>query len=75
VHDAGPGMEPEVQAKVFDRFYRSDPARTRRHGGSGLGLAIVKSLTEAHGGTVTCTSSPTAGSTFTVSLPLATDAA
>lgn len=71
VHDSGPGMPSDVQAKVFDRFYRADPSRTRDHGGSGLGLAIVKSLTEAHGGTVTCTSSPGSGTTFTVSLPLA----
>jgi two-component system, OmpR family, sensor kinase len=71
VRDSGPGMTPDVLAKVFDRFYRADASRTRSHGGSGLGLAIVKSLTEAHGGTVTCVSSPTAGSTFTVSLPLA----
>lgn len=70
VRDAGPGMTPEVVAKVFDRFYRADPSRTRAHGGSGLGLAIVKSLTEAHGGTVTCTSDPGSGTTFTVSLPL-----
>lgn len=71
VRDAGPGMTPEVLAKVFDRFYRADPGRTRSHGGSGLGLAIVKSLTEAHGGTVTCSSDPATGSTFVVSLPLA----
>lgn len=70
VRDAGPGMTPEVVAKVFDRFYRADPSRTRAHGGSGLGLAIVKSLTEAHGGAVTCTSDPETGTTFTVSLPL-----
>ncbi|MFA6298326.1 MAG: HAMP domain-containing sensor histidine kinase [Nocardioides sp.] len=70
VRDAGPGMAPEVLAKVFDRFYRADPGRTRSHGGSGLGLAIVKSLTEAHGGTVTCSSDPARGSTFVVSLPL-----
>lgn len=71
VRDSGPGMDPEVLGKVFDRFYRADASRTRGHGGSGLGLAIVKSLTEAHGGTVSCTSDPTTGSTFTVSLPLA----
>jgi len=71
VRDSGPGMTPEVLAKVFDRFYRADPSRTRAHGGSGLGLPIVKSLTEAHGGTVTCTSDPDSGTTFTVSLPLA----
>ena len=66
-----PGMDPGVLTKVFDRFFRADPSRTRSHGGSGLGLAIVKSLTEAHGGTVTCVSTPANGSTFTVSLPLA----
>lgn len=74
IRDSGPGMTPDVEAKVFDRFYRADPSRTRRHGGSGLGLAIVKSLTEAHGGTVTCTSSPADGTTFTISLPLAASA-
>ena len=71
VRDAGPGMPPEVMSKVFDRFYRVDPARTRAHGGTGLGLAIVKSLTEAHGGTVTCTSTVATGSTFVIALPLA----
>jgi hypothetical protein len=71
VRDSRPGMDPGVLTKVFDRFFRADPSRTRSHGGSGLGLAIVKSLTEAHGGTVTCVSTPANGSTFTVSLPLA----
>lgn len=71
VRDAGPGMPPEVMAKVFDRFYRVDAARTRAHGGTGLGLAIVKSLTEAHGGTVSCTSTVARGSTFVITLPLA----
>lgn len=71
VRDSGPGMPPEVLTKVFDRFYRADPGRTRSHGGSGLGLAIVRSLTEAHGGTVTCASTPGQGSTFRLSLPLA----
>ncbi len=70
VRDSGPGMRPEVLAKVFDRFYRADPGRTRAHGGTGLGLAIVKSLAEAHGGTVSCTSDVSAGSTFVVTLPL-----
>jgi two-component system OmpR family sensor kinase len=63
-------MPPEVASKVFDRFYRADLGRARSQGGSGLGLAIVASLTEAHEGTVTCTSSPAAGTTVTVSLPL-----
>jgi signal transduction histidine kinase len=64
-------MRPEVVTKVFDRFYRADPARTRDHGGTGLGLAIVKSLTEAHGGRVTCASTVEDGTTFVVTLPLA----
>jgi two-component system, OmpR family, sensor kinase len=75
VRDAGPGMQPDVVAKVFDRFYRADPARTRDHGGTGLGLAIVKSLTEAHGGTVTCTSTVKRGTSFVITLPLAPGAA
>ena len=69
VTDAGPGMPPEVVPHVFDRFYRSDPGRTRSHGGTGLGLAIVKSLVEAHGGAVTCRSSVLGGSVLTVRLP------
>jgi two-component system, OmpR family, sensor kinase len=73
IRDAGPGMPPEVAAKVFDRFYRADHGRVRDHGGSGLGLAIVKSLVEAHGGTATCTSTVETGSTFVVVLPLALD--
>lgn len=71
ISDAGPGMPPEVAAKVFDRFYRADHGRVRDHGGAGLGLAIVKSLVEAHGGAVTCTSTVERGSTFVVALPLA----
>ena len=71
VRDAGPGMPAEVMAKVFDRFYRVDPARTRAHGGTGLGLAIVKSLTEAHGGVARCDSTVQTGTTFTIILPLA----
>jgi two-component system OmpR family sensor kinase len=71
VRDAGPGMDAESAAKVFDRFYRADHGRVRDHGGSGLGLAIVKSLIEAQGGTVTCVSSVDEGSTFVVMLPFA----
>lgn len=71
VIDQGPGIPPDVVPRVFDRFYRRDSGRARDHGGTGLGLAIVSSLVAAHGGTVTCTSSETAGSTFEVRLPLA----
>ena len=71
VSDTGPGMSPDVLDKVFDRFYRADPSRTRDHGGTGLGLAIVTSLVEAHGGTVTCTSTVVGATIFTVELPVA----
>ncbi|NUT12069.1 MAG: HAMP domain-containing histidine kinase [Nonomuraea sp.] len=75
VADSGPGLTPDQVEKVFERFYRADSARTRRRSaedrGSGLGLAIVRALVQAHGGTVTLTSSPENGSTFRVELPLA----
>ncbi|WP_236051582.1 sensor histidine kinase [Nonomuraea cypriaca] len=75
VADQGPGLTPEQVERVFERFYRADSARSRRRSGegrgSGLGLAIVQALVRAHGGTVTVTSSPEAGSTFRVELPLA----
>ncbi|QUQ69597.1 sensor histidine kinase [Kutzneria sp. CA-103260] len=69
VADGGPGITPENQAKVFDRFYRVDDSRTRHSGGTGLGLSVVLSLVTAHGGAVTLQSRP--GTTvFTVRLPL-----
>ncbi len=69
VVDDGKGMDPEVSAHIFERFYRADVSRTRDTGGSGLGLSIVKSLVEQHGGTVCVESEPGQGSTFTVALP------
>jgi heavy metal sensor kinase len=69
VSDTGAGIAPEQLAKVFDRFYRLDPARTRARGGSGLGLAICKELVEAHGGRIWADSVPGAGSTFAIALP------
>ncbi|SDL19339.1 two-component system, OmpR family, sensor kinase [Nonomuraea maritima] len=75
VVDSGPGLTPEQVERVFERFYRADSARSRRRSaedrGSGLGLAIVQALVQAHGGDVTVESSPEAGSTFRVELPLA----
>lgn len=68
VADDGPGMAPEVAERVFERFYRADPARSRDQGGSGLGLAIVAAVVAAHEGTVTVTSDPASGSTFRVEL-------
>lgn len=71
VTDHGPGLTPEQAERIFERFYRTDTSRTRRTGGSGLGLAIVASLAAAHGGTATVHTSPGAGATFRITLPLA----
>jgi signal transduction histidine kinase len=72
VVDDGDGIPAEHLPHVFERFYRVDRARDRRHGGSGIGLAIVKAVVEAHGGGVTATSAgPGRGTTITLSLPAA----
>jgi two-component system OmpR family sensor kinase len=70
VSDTGPGLTAEQKARVFERFYRADSARTRVTGGSGLGLSIVAALVAAHNGKVTVTDTPGGGATFTVHLPL-----
>jgi two-component system, OmpR family, sensor kinase len=75
VADEGPGLPPEHAARVFERFYRVDAARTRSQGGSGLGLSIVGGLTEAHGGRVELDTAPGEGAVFRVVLPLAADVA
>jgi signal transduction histidine kinase len=69
VQDNGIGMTPEVQARIFERFYRADPARRLETGGTGLGLAIVQRIVQNHGGSITVSSVPGAGSTFRVRLP------
>ena len=69
VADEGPGLAPEHRDRVFERFYRADPSRTRSAGGAGLGLAIVAGLAEAHGGRVEVESEPGHGATFRVLLP------
>jgi two-component system OmpR family sensor kinase len=71
VADNGPGMEPEEAAHVFERFYRSDPSRSRTHGGAGLGLSIVSAIVANHGGTVAAEGTVGKGTTFTVHLPAA----
>lgn len=70
VVDDGMGIPPEAQARVFDRFFRVDKARSRDFGGAGLGLSIVKSICLAHAGKVELHSEPGRGSRFIVELPL-----
>jgi signal transduction histidine kinase len=74
VRDNGIGIEPEDVARLFTRFFRVDSSLTRQIGGTGLGLSIVKSIVELHGGTISVTSEPGAGSTFTFTLPIASTA-
>jgi two-component system sensor histidine kinase BaeS len=69
VADNGSGIAPEDLPYVFDRFWRAEKSRNRSTGGSGLGLSIARKLTEAHGGALTVTSSPSEGTVFTVRLP------
>lgn len=73
ITDEGPGIPSEHQPYVFDRFYRVDKARTREEGGTGLGLAITQWAVATHGGEISLYSKEGEGSTFHVSLPLATD--
>jgi signal transduction histidine kinase len=68
VHNEGDPLPDDVRARVFDRFYQADTARSGRH--RGLGLSIVQELVQAHGGTVAVESTAEAGTTFSVFLPL-----
>jgi two-component system OmpR family sensor kinase len=69
VADQGPGLSPEAAARVFERFYRTDDARSRDDGGTGLGLAIVASIVHAHRGEVELDTAPGQGATFRILLP------
>jgi heavy metal sensor kinase len=71
VRDTGVGIAPEAIPHLFERFYRVDPARSRRADGAGLGLALAKWIADCHGATIAVASRPGEGSTFTVNLPLA----
>lgn len=71
IEDDGPGIAPHHRERVFERFYRVDPGRSRELGGTGLGLSIVKHLVEAMGGRVGVEERPPAGARFWVELPAA----
>lgn len=71
VVDQGIGIPEAEQDRIFERFYRTDPARSRVTGGTGLGLSIVKHVVAGHGGDVRVWSQPGAGSTFTLRIPAA----
>jgi two-component system OmpR family sensor kinase len=72
VADTGAGIAPADLPRVWDRFYRADPARARQaeQGGLGLGLPIVRAIVEAHGGSATIASTRRAGTTVTLTLPI-----
>jgi len=69
VCDRGPGVPEALQDRIFEPFYRL-PGASEREGGVGLGLALVKSITQRHGGTVTCSNRPDGGACFEIRLPL-----
>jgi signal transduction histidine kinase len=71
VVDTGVGIGGEHLPRLFERFYRVDPARARDGGGTGIGLAIARSVVEAHGGQIRAESEPGRGSTFSFDLPVA----
>ncbi len=71
VTDSGKGIPTEALPRIFDRFYRADPARQTTTGGSGLGLAIVRAIVEAHGGSVMAENAPDSGARISFTLPLA----
>ena len=72
VEDTGMGIAPEDQARIFERFYRVDKARSRALGGAGLGLAIAQWIVELHKGSIAVESKPGTGSIFRVEIPIIT---
>jgi two-component system OmpR family sensor kinase len=70
VIDHGRGIPVTDRERIFERFHRSDPGRSRDQGGSGLGLSIASAVVAAHRGAITVTDTPGGGATFVISLPL-----
>ncbi|HZD79717.1 MAG TPA: ATP-binding protein, partial [Actinomycetota bacterium] len=70
VSDEGPGLDRRDAARIFDRFYKADASRTRERGGVGLGLAIASQNAGLLGGTIDVISSPGAGATFVLKIPV-----
>ncbi|NNK41526.1 MAG: PAS domain S-box protein [Myxococcales bacterium] len=73
VRDQGPGIPEEFQSKIFDRFSQADSSATRKQGGTGLGLSIAQSIMELHGGSLQFTTQEGQGTTFTFTLPKASE--
>jgi signal transduction histidine kinase len=69
VTDTGVGIAPDDLPRIFDPFFRADPARSRDAGGAGLGLAVARAIVERHGGQIGCQSQPGRGTTMTIRLP------
>jgi two-component system OmpR family sensor kinase len=74
VRDAGTGISSSDLGRIFDRFARADPGRSRRTGGAGLGLAIVRAIVDAHGGSIDVESVEGEGTRFEIALPITIDA-
>jgi two-component system sensor histidine kinase SenX3 len=72
VTDQGIGIPEAETERIFERFYRVDPARSRETGGTGLGLSIVKHIVTKHGGEISVWSAENVGSTFSIRLPIQT---
>ena len=72
VEDTGKGLAADDSERLFERFWRGDPARTKQNGGSGLGLAIARGLVEAQGGRIWAENRPEGGARISFTLPRAT---